>query len=90
MAPSSYPYCSLYQNLLYINCDNNKLVNRPSKASTENSSSLTSTSYICTSAPALVFITFFTNNELFKKLIEAYLAAQIQPFALAPTPSLVQ
>lgn len=79
IALSSYPYYNPYWNSLPVNLSNNELANGSPEVLTKNSNSLILISCAFTLGPASAPIPasdiFFTNNELFKKFIEAYLAA---------------
>lgn len=71
---------------MLVNFGNNKLASRLSEDST-NTSNLTAhifytLTFAPTLAPVLVFVTFFTNNKLFKQFMQAYLENYRAFFAL--------
>lgn len=74
MIVSSYLYCNPCWDLLLVNFDNNKLANGFLEVFTESSYSLVPIFYIFTLSSAPIFVIFSTNNKLFKKFIEIYLA----------------
>lgn len=69
--PCSRFYCNSHWNFLPNTPGNNKLAGGPPEALTKSSGSLASISCILTPTPG--FVHPFTNNELFKWFMQAYL-----------------